>query len=95
MPPPEQLIHRLATGDAEAIAAIVAARRERPYASVDDFAARNAVRTTTIETAGLGVGSRHFLVSVRARQGQATVRAEALIERGGGPVPTVVWQVID
>ena len=81
--------------DAEAIAAIVAARRERPYASVDDFATRNAVRTTTIETAGLGVGSRHFLVSVRARQGQAVVRAEALIARGGGPVPTVVWQVID
>jgi len=81
--------------DAEAIAAIVAARRERPYASVDDFATRNAVRTTTIETAGLGVGSRHFLVSVRARQGQAVVRAEAMIARGGGPVPTVLWQVID
>jgi hypothetical protein len=32
---------------------------------------------------------------VRARQGQAVVRAEAMIARGGGPVPTVLWQVID
>jgi general secretion pathway protein K len=92
---PNVLAAILPSLDADAIAAIVAARRERPYASVDDFATRNAVRTTTIETAGLGVGSRHFLVSVRARQGQAVVRAEAMIARGGGPVPTVVWQVID
>jgi general secretion pathway protein K len=92
---PNVLAAILPSLDAEAIAAIVAARRERPYASVDDFVVRNAVRTTSIETAGLGVGSRHFLVSVRARQGQAIVRAEALISRGGGPVPAVVWQVID
>jgi hypothetical protein len=32
---------------------------------------------------------------VRARQGQAIVRAEALIARDGGPAPRVVWQVID
>jgi general secretion pathway protein K len=92
---PNVLAAILPSLDADAIAAIVAERRERPYASVDDFLARNAARTHSIESAGLGVGSRHFLVSVRARQGQATVRAEALIERGGGPVPAVVWQVID
>ena len=92
---PNVLAAILPSLDAGGIAAIVAARRERPYASVDDFVTRNAVRTTAIETAGLGVGSRLFLVRVRARQGQAIVRAEALIARGGGPVPTVVWQVID
>ena len=92
---PNVLAALLPSLDADAIAGIVAARRERPYASVDDFVARTAPGTSAIETNGLAVGSRHFLVSVRARQGQAIVRAEALIARDGGPAPRVVWQVID
>ena len=91
---PNVLAALLPSLDADAIAAIVAARRERPYQSVDDFVGRSLPRAPAIESGGLGVGSRHFLVSVLARQGQAVVRAEALIARIG-PVPTVVWQVID
>lgn len=91
---PTVLAALLPSLDGDAIATIVAARRDKPYASVDDFVTRNGMRAPAIETAGLGVGSRHFLVSVRARQGRAEVRAEALIARGG-PMPTVVWQVID
>jgi len=81
--------------DADAIGAIVAARRERPYGSLDDFGTRAMPGTSSVERAGLTVGSRHFLVTVLARQGRAVVRAEALLARGDGRMPTVVWQVVD
>lgn len=81
--------------DAGAIATLVAARRERPYASLDDFRTRVAIGTSALDTTGLGVGSRHFLVTVRAKQGAAVVRAEALLARGEGRLPAVVWQVVD
>ena len=81
--------------DADGLAAIAAARRERPYASVDDFAARTSAGAVAVDTTGLAVSTRHFLVTVRARQGQAVVVAEALVARGDGRAPRVVWQVID
>jgi general secretion pathway protein K len=81
--------------DADAIGAIVAARRERPYTSLDDFATRVAPGTASVERAGLAVGSRHFLVTVLAQQGRAVVKAEALIARGDGRMPSVIWQVVD
>lgn len=81
--------------DGEAIAAIVAARRERPYATIQDFRSRAARGTTVPDTTGLTVGSRHFLVTVVARQGNAIVRAEALIARVDRQPPALVWQVVD
>jgi general secretion pathway protein K len=81
--------------DAEAIAAIVAARRDRPFVSLEDFSSRVARGTEAPDTTGLTVGSRHFLVSVRATQGHAVVRADALIARIDGKPPEVVWQVLD
>lgn len=81
--------------DGEAIAAIVAARRERPYATIQDFRSRAARGTGVPDTAGLTVGSRHFLVTVVARQGDAVVRAEALISRADRRPPEVSWQVLD
>ena len=81
--------------DASAIATIVASRRERPYASLDDFRSRVAPGTAALETTGLSVGSRHFLVTVRAQQGDAVVVAQALLSRLEGRLPLVAWQVVD
>ncbi|MEO8487094.1 MAG: type II secretion system minor pseudopilin GspK [Betaproteobacteria bacterium] len=81
--------------DAEAIAAIVATRRERPYRSLDDFSARTRSGTAVVDTTGLAVGSRHFLVTVRAKQGDVVAKAEALLARGNGRLPVIVWQVVD
>ena len=81
--------------DGEAVAAIVAARRERPYATLQDFRSRAARGTAAPDTTGLSVGSRHFLVTVVARQGDAIVRAQALVSRADGRPPEVAWQVLD
>lgn len=93
--PADVLASVLPALDAEAIAAVVAMRREKPFASVEDFRSRTARGTSSPDTTGLAVGSAHFLVTVRARQGDAIVVAEALIARGGGDAPRVVWQVLD
>ncbi|GMU72318.1 MAG: hypothetical protein AMXMBFR42_17770 [Burkholderiales bacterium] len=81
--------------DAEALASVVAMRRAKPFASVDDFRARVAREFPAPDTTGLGVASRYFLVSVRARQGEAVVLARALVVRDGRAMPRVAWQVLD
>ena len=93
--PAEVLAVALPSLDSEAIAAIVAARRERPYTTLEDFRARTARGTATADTTGLSVGSRHFLVTVVARQGHAVARAQALVARSDGQRSTVIWQVVD
>jgi general secretion pathway protein K len=93
--PAEVLATVLPALDADAIAAIVAMRRDRPFATLDDFRSRAARGSSSPDTTGLTIGSSHFLVTVRARQGNAVVVAEALIARGGGDAPHVVWQVLD
>lgn len=93
--PPEVLASLLPDRDADGIAALVAMRRERPFATIGDFRSRASRDSAPPDTTGLDVGSRYFLVSVRANQGQATVLAHALIARGDGAFPRVVWQVLD
>lgn len=93
--PAEVLAALLPSLDADAIAAIVAMRREKPFATIDDFRTRVSRGGAAPDTTGVTVGSRHFLVTVRAKQGNAIVLAEALIARGDGGMPRVLWQVLD
>lgn len=93
--PADVLAAALPSLAAESIATIVAARSERPYATIADFRTRTAQGTATADTTGLSVGSRHFLVTVVAQQGNAIARAEALIARADGRPSSVVWQVVD
>lgn len=82
--------------DANALASLAADRIERPFVSIDDLRAR--VRSAGAEItdgAGLAVSSRYFLVSVRARQGEALARGEALVERTDGRPPAIVWQIVE
>ena len=44
---------------------------------------------------GLDVKSNYFLVTVVARQGDTRAQARALLERGKGAWPTVVWQTLE
>lgn len=93
--PAEVLASLFPTLDADALAALMAMRHDAPFTSIEDFRTRAARSAAALDTSGLVVGSRHFLVSVRARQGDAVVDARALVARGEGGVPRVVWQVLD
>ncbi|MCC6377510.1 MAG: type II secretion system minor pseudopilin GspK [Burkholderiales bacterium] len=93
--PAEVLAAVLPSLDAEAIAALIETRRERPFPTVADFRSRAARGTAAPDTTGLAIGSRYFLVTVRAKQGHAVVVARALVARTDGSAPAVVWQVMD
>jgi type II secretory pathway component PulK len=41
------------------------------------------------------VGSRYFLVEVRARQGETRASARALVDRSPRGAATIVWQTIE
>ena len=43
----------------------------------------------------LSVKSNYFYVTIEARQGATRAHARALLRRGGGGKPTIVWQVVE
>ncbi|HEY7788134.1 MAG TPA: type II secretion system minor pseudopilin GspK [Casimicrobiaceae bacterium] len=78
------------------VAALVASRNEHPFTSLADFRARLPDGVSMIGNEAMySVGSRYFLVTVRARQGETIAQARALIEREGHAWPAIVWQTIE
>ncbi|MEO5701739.1 MAG: type II secretion system minor pseudopilin GspK [Casimicrobiaceae bacterium] len=79
----------------DALAALVASRRSRPFATVAEFRARlpKGLRLTSEE--GLDVKSQYFEVTVEARQGTTVTRARALVRREPERWPTIVWEVVE
>jgi hypothetical protein len=41
------------------------------------------------------VKSSYFYVTIETRQGATRSHARALLRRGGGGKPTIVWQVVE
>lgn len=95
--PPEVLATLFKDAGSGAVAAIVAARAQRPFGSVADFRSRLPAGVTLSSEASLAVRSDFFYVSVEARQGTTIARARALLRRGasGSAWPAIVWQVVE
>lgn len=81
--------------NADALAQFVAERQRKPFASIADFRARLPAGASPASDLGLAVRSDFFLVSVRARQGDAQVYGRALLQRRGRELPDVVWQTLE
>ncbi|MDQ2916483.1 MAG: type II secretion system minor pseudopilin GspK, partial [Pseudomonadota bacterium] len=93
--PAELLAASLDNVAPEQLAALVASRVERPFASLADFRARLPGGASIGDETMYSVGSRYFLVTVRARQGETVAQAHALIERANNAWPAIVWQTIE
>ncbi len=93
--PPEVLMAALPGLDADATTALVAGRSRKPFSTVAEFRARLPQAARVVDERTLDVGSRFFLVSVDARQGETRVRARALVRRERPGTPAIVWQVIE
>jgi len=78
-----------------AFAALIASRAAQPFASAADFRERLPTGASIGAEASYTVKSKYFLVFVRARQGDTLAQAHALIERGGGAWPRIVWQTLE
>ena len=93
--PPEVLMAALPGLDADAATALVAGRARKPFTTIGEFRARLSPAARVVDERTLDVGSRYFLVSVDARQGETRVQARALVRRERPGTPAIVWQVIE
>jgi general secretion pathway protein K len=78
-----------------ALAGVIADRTRKPYSSVAEFRTRLPQSASIEQEQAYDVKSSYFLVTVRARQGTSQANARALLKRGAGSWPTVVWQTLE
>jgi len=93
--PPEVLAAVVDNLTAERVAALVAARAQKPYTTVAEFRARLPDGAALPGEEALAVRSGFFYVTIEARQGTTQARARALLRRSAGAWPAVVWQVVE
>jgi general secretion pathway protein K len=93
---PPEVLALVAHGlDGEALAALVAERARKPFASIGEFRSRLPSGAAAPDDALLAVRSEYFVVTVRARQGEALAQGRALLRRPTEGAPLVVWQTIE
>jgi len=78
-----------------ALPGLITDRAKKPYSTLPEFRARLPDGTTLDKEEALGVSSDYFIVAVRARQGATQSQARALLKRGGGGWPVVLWQTLE
>ena len=79
----------------EKLAAFIADRARKPFATMADLRERLPRGVTLPEGTTFSLSSNFFLVSVRSRQGDAIAQARALLKRDGTGRPVVVWQTLE
>lgn len=67
-------------------------RKAAPIRDAADFRARLPRAELSASAGDLSVHSRFFVVEGRAKVGRADVRMQALLQRDGAGLPTIVWQ---
>jgi len=93
---PPEVLALLANGlDGESLAALVAERARKPFASVGEFRSRLPSGASAPDDSLLAVRSEYFIVTVRARQGEALAQGRALLRRRTDDAPLVIWQTIE
>jgi general secretion pathway protein K len=82
--------------DSTGLSALLASRAQKPFTDIpSDFRSRLPQGATLVYESGLDVKSNYFVVTVVARQGETRAQARALLERGNGAWPTIVWQTVE
>ena len=93
--PPEVLAAIVDQLGGDGLAALVADRARRPFATVAEFRARLPQGATLVVDETLSVKSDYFYVTIEARQGATLARARALLRRSTGEWPVVIWQLVE
>jgi general secretion pathway protein K len=78
-----------------ALSGLLTERLTRPFTSVGDFRNRLPQGASIGDERAFAVASSYFLVTVRAKQGDAVAQARAMLRRAQGTWPVVVWQTIE
>jgi general secretion pathway protein K len=92
MAPPEVLvaiIDGLTLPEAQVLASN---RRTAPFLGRDDFRTRLPRTELNVDNEDFSIDSQFFLVQGRAKVGKADLRMQALVQRNGVTLPSIVWQ---
>lgn len=79
----------------DSLEAFVAERARKPFTTIAEFRSRLPDGASLASDAALSVKSNYFYVTIAARQGATLSHARALVRRGGGGKPEIVWQVVE
>jgi general secretion pathway protein K len=92
MAPPEVLVaivDGLTLPEAQVLASN---RRTAPFQGRDDFKARLPRTELNTDNEDVSVDTQFFLIQGRAKVGKADLRMQALVQRNGVTLPSIVWQ---
>jgi len=85
----------LPTVPPDVLAQLATERVQRPFIDIADFRNRLPPDTPIGNEPTFSVSTNFFIVTVRARQGDAVAQARALLKRGPGGWPGVLWQTLE
>ncbi len=90
--PPEVLVAIVEGLTLPEATVLASSRKSAPFTGRDDFRTRLPRTELNVENENVSVDSRFFLVQGRASVGKAEQRIQALLQRSGMALPTIVWQ---
>jgi general secretion pathway protein K len=93
---PAETLMLVADGLSLADARLLVAARDRAYfRDLADFRVRLPAATHSLDGNAARTTSEFFAVDAQVRHGAAFVHAQAIVQRGSRPWPTVIWQRYD
>jgi general secretion pathway protein K len=93
--PREVLAAIVGNAGTESLEALLADRARKPFTTIAEFRARLPDGSALASDVALSVKSNYFYVTIEARQGATRAHARALLRRGGGGKPAIIWQVVE
>jgi general secretion pathway protein K len=93
--PPAVLAAAVNGLDEDALAQLVRDRVRKPFTTVAEFRARLPSGASIDDAGTLAVRSDHFIVTVKARQGETLAQGRALLRRLGDGGVRVIWQTLE
>jgi general secretion pathway protein K len=93
--PPPVLAAAVNGLDEDSLAQLVRDRLRKPFTTVAEFRARLPSGASVDDIGTLAVRSDHFIVTVKARQGETLAQGRALLRRLGDGSVRVIWQTLE
>lgn len=92
MAPPEVLVAIVDGLTLPEALVLVGSRRTAPFPGRDDFRTRLPRTELNVNNEDISIDTQFFLVQGRAKVGKADLRMQALVQRNGVTLPSIVWQ---
>lgn len=92
MAPPEVLVAIVDGLTLPEALVLAGSRRTAPFSGRDDFRTRLPRTELNVNNEDISIDTQFFLVQGRARVGKADLRMQALVQRSGASLPSIVWQ---